>query len=325
MLATNFPDPFLLRTERRFLAFSTQSAGVHVQVAASPDLLTWTLLSRDGGQLDAMPTLPAWAHPDRPDVWAPEVIRVGSGWRLYFSARHRTERNAREAKPCIGVAAASAPEGPYTPAATPLICEGLREGVIDPSPFRDGLRLFLLFKRDGNCCGGGSNLLVQQLTRDGLRTVGPRRDTGVRNDLPWKGEVVEAPTLVRHRGRRLLFYSANGYGGPSYAVGYAVCRTAIGPCRDAPDNPVLASRQAHPPRLIGPGHQSLLQWKGRTFIAYHAWSELPDGRQGPARYMHVSEVVWDGDKPVVVGLRRPLPTPLRDQKAGPAPPASMRR
>ena len=307
VIEADFPDPFLLRTPTRFLAFATASAGLHVQVAGSPDLLHWSLLTTAAGRSDALPVLPAWVRVNQPDVWAPEVLKVGATYNLYFSARHRSERHERDEKECVGVATSTAPEGPYRPQDEPLVCTGLPSGVIDPSPFRDGSRLYLYYKRDGNCCGHGSGVLVQDLSPDGLRVTGGRTETGVRNDQPWEGQIVEAPTMLKRRGRYLMFYSAADYAGAAYAVGYARCRTPTGPCVDAEENPILKSRQLEAPRLIGPGHQALLQWGGRTFMAYHAWQVLPDGRRGPARFMHVSEVIWRGDKPDVESLHRPLP------------------
>ena len=311
VMRVEFSDPFMMRAPAGgLIAFATQGGGAHVQVARAPDLLHWALArTAAGAPVDALPHLPAWVDARRPDVWAPEVMRFGATYVLYFSARSRQPREGYGGlKECIGAATSPAPEGPYAPQPQPLVCAGLPTGVIDPSPFRDGRRLYLYFKRDGNCCGRGSGILVQDLARDGLSVTGVHEATGEQNDRAWEGTTVEAPTMWKRHGRYFLFYSGAYYGGAAYAVGYARCRTPTGHCADAPENPILASRQDRPPRLVGPGHQSLLRVGDRTFISYHAWEVRPDGRQGRARFMHVSEVLWRGGKPVISGLQRPLPS-----------------
>lgn len=327
VLRANFPDPFLMRTDRGFLAFATQTGRVHVQVAASSDLLHWSLLNGPGnGPADALPRLPAWVRADRPDVWAPEVMRFDRTYVLYFSARSRLPRPGGDGdtRECVGAATSATPTGPFVPLDRPLICAAVPSGAIDPSPFRDGRRLYLYFKRDGNCCHRGSGILVQDLAPDGLSVSGARERTGVRNDEPWEGRVVEAPTMLKRDGRYIMFYSGAFYGGAAYAIGYADCRSPTGRCRDAPENPILASRQARPPRLIGPGHQSILQAGGRTFIAYHAWEVLPGGGRGSRRFMHISEVLWRRGRPVISGLQRPMPafapTPVSSDRSASAHP-----
>ena len=60
-----------------------------------------------------------------------------------------------------------------------------------------------------------------------------------KNDVPWEASVVEGPMLWKHDGRYFLFYSGNVYSGAGYAVGYATCDSPLGPCKDAPENPIL--------------------------------------------------------------------------------------
>src|SRR4051812_13962590 len=85
----DFPDPFVLQSQGRFLAYATNPdrGHVNVQMAESADVVTWKIL-RDGGKVhDAMPILPAWAQ--RGFTWAPEVLKTDLGYVLYFTARDR--------------------------------------------------------------------------------------------------------------------------------------------------------------------------------------------------------------------------------------------
>ena len=51
----------------------------------------------------------------------------------------------------------------------------------------------------------------------------------IKEDQPWEGNLIEAPTLFRHGSRYYLFYSANAYNTCDYAVGYAVADSVTGP------------------------------------------------------------------------------------------------
>ena len=91
-----------------------------------------------------------------------------------------------------------------------------------------------------------------------------------------------------------LFYSGGDYANDDYAVGYATCKGPLGPCTDAPENPILkTSCRAH-----GPGHNSLIEVGDQTWIVYHAW--LPNHR-GDKRVLWIDKLDWQDGKPVVHG------------------------
>ena len=103
----DFPDPFVIQHQGEFLAFSTNARGLNVPVALSGNLVDWQP-ARDaaGKPVDAMPGLAAWVKGGR--TWAPEVMKVGTRWLLYYTAHH-----AARNKQCIGVASAADPRGPF--------------------------------------------------------------------------------------------------------------------------------------------------------------------------------------------------------------------
>lgn len=59
----------------------------------------------------------------------------------------------------------------------------------------------------------------------------------IQNDRPWEGDVVEGPWFVIRNGWYYLFYSAQGYCGPEYAVAVARSRDPHGPYEKYP-NPI---------------------------------------------------------------------------------------
>ena len=320
LIDANFPDPFVARFADGFLAYATgnQTGGgqMNVQVVRSSDLTRWS------APAEALPAdrLPAWVDRAHPQVWAPELLALNGRYVLYFNARHstltRTEGPAEaptvRQRHCIGAAVASRPEGPFTGIDEPLVCADFPDGVIDAGIFRDGDSLYLLYKDDGNCCGRGTAIYSQGLSSDGLVTLGPRHRLVANNDSPeahddWEWRVVEAPTMVRRGGAYYLFYSGNFFGNRNYSVAYLTCASPRGPCRDNGDNPLLRSHPGSP--LIGPGHQSLLDEGGRTYLFFHAWNADPDGREQAGvhrRCLYVSQVQWQrlpdgGERPHIPG------------------------
>lgn len=301
VLRQDFADPAILRVGDTFYAYATNSSGRNVTAARSTDLVHWELLP------DVMPALPKWAKLTGGLTWAPEVIEIDGTYVLYFTTRDKASN-----KQCVGVATSDGPEGKFKSAGDQaLVCQAQEGGTIDASPFRDADgALYLYFKNDGNCCGIPTYLYVQKLSADGLSLEGDATRL-VRNDVQWEGGVVEAPTMVLHDGGYYLFFSANNYAGHEYAVGYATCESATGPCEDAPENPILASRLKPPPMIIGPGHQIVLDLDGQTWILYHVWEVIGESRRGDRRLLYIDKLDWVDGKPVVRGpTTDPQPRPI---------------
>jgi beta-xylosidase len=302
VIQTNFPDPFILKVDDTYYAYSTNSNSRNVPVAVSEDLVNWTL------RRDALPALPDWVNISRPDVWAPEVLRLGDEYLMYYTARDNVS-----GRQCIGLAVGDSPTGPFRDRSqTPFVCQTEEGGSIDASPFRDANgNLYLYWKNDGNCCSLPTFIYGQQLSNDGRSLVGERVKL-LRNEKRWHGPVVEAPTMWLHDSRYYLFYSANVFTSEAYAVGYAVCDTPLGPCRDALDNPILASDLTRQPLVVGPGHQTLIQDEANnTWLVYHVWQVTPSGSLTNNRQMWMDRLIWEDGRPIVQG-------PTREAQAAPS-------
>ena len=284
----DFPDPFVLPHEGGYYAYATNANGKHVQLLHSANLQAWRALP------DAMPALASWVRQPVPHVWAPEVIKLGERYVLYYTAHDKASD-----RQCVGAAVARSPRGPFVDgAAAPLICQAELGGTIDASPFQDGGRLYLYFKNDGNCCKQPTHIFAQELRPDGLGLVGqPTRL--LTNGRAWEGKVIEAPTMVLRGGRYTLLYSANDFGDGSYAAGHASCAGPMGPCEPAGEGPFLKSRPEV--ALMGPGHQSVFQAGGRDYIAYHAWELRPNGSRGKRRFLYIDKLDWVDGEPRVQG------------------------
>jgi GH43 family beta-xylosidase len=282
-----FADPQVIATDGGYHAFATNGPIGNVQTLKSKDLVSWEQVG------DALPRLPRWTTPGK--VWAPEVaVHAPDRYVMYYTTSH--DASGRQ---CLGVAVATEPEGPYVDeSAEPFICQVDEGGSIDASPFRDSTgQWYLYWKNDGNAIGRDTWIYVSRLSSGGLQLVGePVRL--FKQDLAWEGNLVEAPYMVERNAKFHLFYSANAYDKADYAVGHAFCESPLGPCKKSGD-PVLTSSDGDKPVAAGPGHNMVLQKDGRSWFVYHAWDPALVGIDPPGRMMWLSELTWDGDKPVV--------------------------
>jgi arabinan endo-1,5-alpha-L-arabinosidase len=259
----DFPDPDVLQTGDGYYAYATNGAGFNVQTARSDDLGSWDVLAAD-----ALPQLPAWALPGK--TWAPDVSEFAPGqFVMYFTAANKSPQAQ-----CIGAATSGSAEGPFVAAETgAIVCPGDEGGAIDASTFvdDDGTR-YLVWKNDGNCCGLDTWLQIAPLSADGLALAGETTKLLVQTE-DWEGDLIEAPTLVKRDGVYVLLYSANDYGGDSYATGYATAPSVVGPYTKA-DGPLLSTRSSDG-RYLGPGGQDVVTAPdGSDRLVFHSWDSL---------------------------------------------------
>ena len=307
---TDFPDPHVVRRGAELIAYSTNSEGVNLPMATSRDLVTWTAAADAAGKpKDGMPVLASWVQGGK--TWAPEVMKIGDKWMLYYTAAHK-----KRGVQCVGVAVAAEPLGPFRDdAAEPMVCQYDGGGTIDAHPFRDADgQLYLYYKNDGNNPKvlKTSQIWVRKMSADGLRLEGAEVPL-VRNDVHWEWRVVEAPTMVRHDDGYTLFFSANHFGWEAdqrlsnYGTGYASCKGPMGPCTDAKGNPWLHSfNDRNAGCISGPGHPAVFDAGGRTFMAFHGWSATAGCRKmGDKRFLYVAPLSWKDGKPQVGMSLRP--------------------
>ena len=283
--AGNFPDPMVVPDPAGgYWAVATNGNGANVQTLRSADLTTW-----EQGP-DALPDLPEWTSPGK--VWAPEVEEAADDrYLLYY-----TSIGPDPAIQCVSVAAGREPEGPYVDnSGRPLICEKDQGGTIDAHPFTTAAgKRYLYWKNDGNAVGVDTYISVAELDPSGRKLLGtPKRL--FKQDLPWEGDLVEAPYLWEEAGRFHMFYSANSFASEAYAVGHAVASSPLGPFTKRSE-PVLTGNDV----AVGPGHCTLFAQNGRVWMAYHAWAPGEVGEDVPGRAMWLSEVTFAADGSVTV-------------------------
>ncbi|KAJ7053891.1 glycosyl hydrolase [Mycena amicta] len=282
-ISRNFPDPSLIWVpqENSWFAFATTGNGKHVQLASSPDFVTWTYENTD-----PLPTVANWVA-STANVWAPMVIQLTESdntFVMYYSATAASNTAAH----CVGAATATNIRGPYTPIQSTLACPISQGGAIDPAGHHhpDG-SLYVVYKIDGNSLGHGGScnngvapivstpIMLQKVAADGHTLVGSAvqildRDAG-------DGPLVEAPSLIHVGSTFFLFFSSGCYADTSYDLSYATASVVTGPYTKAgsPTAPLLVTGTDG---LRAPG--SACVTKDGSKIVFHAYlgSDLSSGR-----------------------------------------------
>jgi hypothetical protein len=254
-------DPFLTTWNGRYYLIASEGGpGTIMNVP----MLSGTAVGGWGPVFDAMPSLPAWSAPGF--TWAPDLHHFGSTFVLYFTALVKSTSPAME---CIGSASGSSPQGPFTPAARPFICQVSQGGSIDPRVFTDSDGTnWLLWKSDQNIAGATAPTKIWSapLTADGLAFTAPPTAI-LQPSQAWQGTIVESPDLVKVQGTYWLFYSGNWFNTPSYATGAARCAGPTGPCSEISSTPLVASNA----QGAGPGEESVYASPAGVWLLYTPW------------------------------------------------------
>lgn len=275
VIAGDYPDPSIIRVGADYWATATSSEwGPEFPILHSRDLVNWTV----AGAVFAH--RPEWATGN---FWAPEISDYRGRFFVYYVG------HKRDGPLCVGVATANNPAGPYADRG-PVVCQD--DGAIDPVPVTDESgRRFLVWKEDGNSRNQPTPIWAQQLTEDGTRLIGEKKEL-IRNTAPWEAQLVEGPYILRQGGWFYLFYSGNACCGRecNYALGVARSRRLLGPWEKDPANPILRGNET----WKCPGHGSIVRdQRGRTFLLYHAYSVRDS--VFPGRQAMLDEVTWQPD------------------------------
>jgi beta-xylosidase len=262
----------------------------------SRDLINW----RHAGAVFS--NRPAWSVGN---FWAPEIYAERGRYFVFYTARKK------DGPLCVAVATASNPAGPYTDRG-PLVCQDA--GSIDAFPIRDEAgKFYLVWKEDGNSRNEHTPIWAQQLSEDGTKLVGKKKEL-IRNDAPWEAQLVEAPFIARRDGWFYMFYSGNACCGRecNYAMGVARARNLLGPWEKNPANPILRGNDA----WKCPGHGSIVtDSRGRDFLMYHAYH--PKDSVYVGRQALLDEVKWGaGGWPVINEGKGPSASAASPASAG---------
>jgi len=252
---------------------------VKLPIHSSGDLVNWRMET----YVFFPTTQPKWAVED---FWAPEIHIINNIFVVYFAARDTT------GVLCVGVAYSTKIFGPYTDIGAPLV-RNESVGNIDPHYFFDSGIGYLFWKEDGNGKVPPEKytpIWAQPLTSNGLQFTGSKVLVLKNDPNSWEGPLVEGPWVMKTNNSYYLFYSANGYASPNYAVGVARSNSLLGPYTKWSKNPILHSNS----HWSGPGHCTVIEVVNSNGYAmlYHSWAVNEVGGNY-SRLLMMDAVQWD--------------------------------
>ncbi len=274
---SNFPDPTVTWDGSRYWAYSTTTGGSIMPAMSSTDLKTWTPrpayspnpYTGDSYFNDSFPTPPGWTMGGTArnhSQWAPGVVSLAGRWVAYTSWEVAPGRR------CISVATSGSPAGPFVDNNPgPLVCDSDPGGSIDPQPFVDSNgQPYLLWKSTGVPGSAPTKIKSRALSGDGLSFApGSSPSSLLQTELPWDGNSIENPSMVKYAGTYWLIYSGNEWESANYRMGQAACAGPLGPCSRTSDSPLISNTASE----WSPGGGTLFtDTAGRLRIIYQVWN-----------------------------------------------------
>ena len=252
----NLADPFVFRHGDTYYLYGTTDVGSEgIIVYQSNDLVNWGKpVGARGG----------WAL-HRDDVWgekwfwSPEVVHHNNKFFMIYTVEER-----------LAVATSDSPLGPFTQPKDGHYHPDVRE--IGHKTLFDNGRVYIYFSR----LEGGNVIYGAELNDDLLsfkegslkRLFDASQDwEHTKNNPHPEWPVAEAPFVMKHGGFYYMFYTANHFRSPDYAVGYATAPGPLGPFTKYSGNPIVRSTET----IQGPGTTSMIKApNGDWYMYYHA-------------------------------------------------------
>jgi len=292
-------DPSLIRDAGgTWYLYATQDRwddGVerYLPIFASEDLVSWRYLG------DVFPLPPRWKS--QGFLWAPDVSEHEGTFWLYYAYSTWGDAN-----PCIGLATAPHPAGPWTDLGRPVFCSadvGVRNSI-DPFVWTSGDERTLFW-------GSFHGIHAAPLAADGASLAGA--------PVRVADERFEAAYLIEREGAFYLFLSSGSCcdgAGSTYLTWVGRSDALLGPYRDdlgrdlryGGGRVVLYRNDA----WVGPGHPAIVQDDaGTDWIVYHAIDpQRPTLRSGATRRpLLIDPIAWRDGWPVVQDDRGPSSEP----------------
>lgn len=248
----HFADPSIFVHQGKYYLYGTgdQNAGQGFRVYVSEDMKNWKLSALNDGY--ALKKGEAFGSTG---FWAPQVFQHGGKFYMAYTANEN-----------IAIAESNSPVGPFTQKEkTPLLAP-VRQ--IDPFVFIDdnGKKYLYHVRLDK-----GNRIFVAEMENDFSAIKPATLKECVAAELPWenttqKWPVAEGPSILKQKGIYYLFYSANDFRNPDYAVGYATSKSATGPWTKHGGNPVLNKQTIGQP---GTGHGDFFKKDNQLWYVFH--------------------------------------------------------
>ncbi|MFB2118115.1 glycoside hydrolase family 43 protein [Parapedobacter sp. 2B3] len=276
VLPGDHPDPTVIKIGDTYWASATSNEWAPLfPIYKSTDLVNWKQVSY------AFADLPQWA---RNNFWAPELAYDEEQNKVYL---YYTARDKSTGRLAVAVASAPSPEGPYTDHG-PLVSQEL--GSIDAYEVRDGDKIYLLWKEDGNSKGQPTPMWAQEINPERTAMVGEMHELFT-NDAEWEGRLVEGISVFKHNDYYYATYSAGACCEVTcnYKTGVARAKQLLGPWEKYDQNPVLVDNDD----WKCAGHGTVVQHGSDFYYLYHAYNQAGSvyvGREGV-----LEKINWTAD------------------------------
>lgn len=247
-------DPTIFQYKNKFYLYGTveQHAGNGFVTYVSDDLKNWTLFEKNEGYV-----LRQGESFGTSGFWAPQVFRYKQKFYMAYTANEN-----------IAIAESDHPTGPFRQAVIKPLEAPVKQ--IDPFVFiDDDGKKYLYHVRLTN----GNRIFVAEMNDDFQSIKTETLKECISALAPWenttnaKWPVSEGPTVLKLKGIYYLFYSANDFRNPDYAVGYATSSHPLGPWIKNDANPILTRELVH---QNGPGHGDFLKFRKDFYYVFHA-------------------------------------------------------
>lgn len=189
--------------------------------------------------------------------WAPQVFLKGNKNVMTYVANEN-----------IAIATANTPLGPFRQESRIPLPAAVKQ--IDP---------YIYFDEDGKIylyhvrLQEGNRIFVAEMKPDLSNIIQSTLKECVHAEAGWentassKWPVAEGPTIIKRKGIYYLFYTANDFRNPDYAVGYATSKHPLGPWEKYPGNPILSRNNIN---QNGTGHGDFYtDKKGELNYVFH--------------------------------------------------------
>lgn len=246
-----YADPTIVRKGGYYYLTGTANEKPQgFSMLVSKDLKNWTSVGRlltEGPQVFG-----------NKGFWAPQLYLNGKTWQLAYTANEQ-----------VAVAESASLTGPFTQKQVKAV--DASEKNIDPFVFTDDDgKTYLYHVRFNN----GNYLWVAAYDKNTMSIDHSTLKKCLDNTEAWENTpdypaapIMEGPTVIKHKGKYYLFYSANHFMSRDYAVGYAVADSPMGPWHKPANNRIIHRSTVGE---NGSGHGDVFaDKKGNLFYVYH--------------------------------------------------------
>ena len=246
-------DPTIFHFKGKYYLYGTVEGNSRngFLVYYSSDLQSWKLSEQDSGYAlkkgDAYGTR---------GFWAPQVFFHNNKYYMAYVANEK-----------IAIAESDNPLGPFTQKNKEPLAAHVKQ--IDPFIFfDDDGKTYLYHVRLTN----GNKIFVAELTDD-ISSIKPETlrecitaTQAWENTTNTNWPVTEGHSILKHKNLYYLFYTANDFRNPDYAVGYATSNSPLGPWVKFSGSPIIDRKLVG---YNGTGHGDFFEKGKKLFYVLH--------------------------------------------------------